>query len=102
VDLRRTYAVRRREIKRVQRLDLRETGVAQSLSHHRLMPRALLGAEHLVEVVLVRPVGITRLTGQPFKDTRDARQLQCARLREDEIAGDDTRGHADTPVSQPS
>jgi hypothetical protein len=45
---------------------------------------------------------VARLPGGAFKDARDARALQRAHLRDDEIAGDNRRGHADTPISQPS
>ena len=58
--------------------------------------------EDLVEIVLVRPVRIARLAGQGFKGARDAGQLQRARLRDDEIAGEGGGAHAAPPRSQPS
>ena len=102
VNLCRTDALGGGEIKGLERLDLREAGLTQSLPDHGLVPRALLGAEHLVEILLVRPVGVARLTGQAFKDACDAGHLQRTRLRHDEIASDDGRGHAGAPVSQRS
>ena len=73
VDLGRVHAVGGREIKRVERLHLREPGLVQPLPDHRLMPRALLGAQDFVQIVFVRPVRVARLPGEPFKRARDAR-----------------------------
>ena len=45
-------------------------------------------ASRVVEIVLVGPMRIARLTGQGFERARDARQFQRPRVREDEIARD--------------
>ena len=97
VDLRRADAVGGGEVEGVERLHLRKARLAQPLADHRLVARGLLGGEHLVEVVLVRPVRIARLAGQAFKGARDAGQFQRARLRDDEIAGDGGGAHAAPP-----
>ena len=102
VDLRRADALGRGEVKGVEGLDLRKARLAEPLADHRLVPRGLLGGEDLVEVVLVRPMRIARLTGQGFKRARDARQFQRPRLRDDEIAGEGGGAHAAPPRSQPS
>ena len=102
VDLGRADAFGGGEIKRVERLHLGKARLAEPLADHRLVPRRLLGGEDLVEVVLVRPMRIARLTRQRFKRARDAGQFQRARLRDDEIAGEGGGAHAAPPRSQPS
>ena len=102
VDLRRADAVRGREVEGVEGLHLGKARLAQPLADHRLVARGLLGGEHLVEVVLVRPMRIARLTGQGFKGARDSRQFQRPRLRDDEIAREGGGAHAAPPRSQPS
>ena len=87
VDLRRADAVGGGEVEGVERLHLGKARLAQPLADHRLVARGLLGAEDLVQIVLVRPVRIARLARQGFKRARDAGQLQRARVRDDEIAG---------------
>ena len=66
------------------------------------MPRGLLRGEHLMEVILVWPMGVARLAGQGFKGARDARQFQRAGLRDDEITSQRGGAHAAPPRSQPS
>ena len=73
VDLRRADAVGGGEIKRVERLDLGEARLAQALADHRLVARRQLGAEHLLQIVFVRPVRVARLAGERLKGARDAR-----------------------------
>jgi hypothetical protein len=102
VDLRRVESFDRREVKRVERFDLGETCLAQPLADHRLVPRGQLRTERLVQVVLVRPVRVTGLARERFKDARDAGQFQRAGVRDDQVADDDRRRHAGTPVSQRS
>src|SRR5439155_22004463 len=85
------------EIKRVEGLDLGKARLAESLADHGLVPRRLLGAQDLVQVVLVRPVRIAGLARQTVKRAGDARQLQRARLRDDELAGE---GGAHTATSR--
>ena len=89
------------EIKRVERLHLRETCLAQALPNDRFMTRGQLGAEDFVQIVFVRPVRVTRLPRQTVKRARDARELERAGVRDDEIAGDDGRAHT-ASASQPS
>ena len=64
VDLRRVDAVGGGEVEGVERLHLGEARLAEALADDRLMPRRLLGTEDLVQIVLVRPMGIPRLPGQ--------------------------------------
>ena len=90
------------EIKRVERFHLGEARLAEPLADHRLVARGLLRGEHLVEVILVGPMRIARLTGQGFEGARHARQFQRPRLRDDEIAGETGGAHAAPPRSQPS
>ena len=93
MNLRRVDALGGREIERVQRLDFGKARLSEALADHRFVPGRLLGAEDLVEILLVRPVRVARLAGEAFKDARDARHLQRAGLGDDEIAGDDGRAH---------
>ena len=102
MDLGRADALGGGEIKRVERLDLGKARLAEPLADHRLVPRRLLGGEDLMEIILVRPVRIARLTGQGLKGARDSRQFQRPRLRDDEIAGEGGGTHATPPRSQPS
>ena len=67
VDLRRVDAVGGGKIKGVERLHLREARLAQALADDRLVSGGLLGAENLVQIVLVEPVAVARLSGQAFK-----------------------------------
>ncbi len=93
VDLCGADALDRREIKRIKGFDLGKPRLAESLADHRLVPGGLLGAEHLLQVVFVRPVRIARLAGEPFEHARHARQLEGARVRDDEIAGEGGGSH---------
>jgi hypothetical protein len=102
VDLRGADAVGRGEVEGIEGLHLRKARLAQPLADDRLMARGLLGAEHLVEVILVGPMRIARLTGQGLERARHARQFQRAGVREDELARDITGAHAAPPRSQPS
>ena len=102
VDLRRVDAVGGGEIKGVERLHLREARLAQALADDRLVSRGLLGAEDLVQIVLVRPVAVARLPGQAFKRAGHAGQLQRARVGDDQIADHRGGAHAPTSTSQPS
>ena len=88
--------------KRVEGLHLGKARLAQPLADDGLVARGLLGGEHLVEIILVRPMRIARLTRQGFKGARDAGQFQRARLRDDEIAGEGGGAHAAPPRSQAS
>ncbi len=55
-----------------------------------------------MEIILMRPMRIARLTREGLKGARDARQFQRARLCDDEIAGERDGAHATPPSSQPS
>src|SRR5688572_31265662 len=101
MDLRGAHALRGSEIKRVEGLHLGEAGLMEPLPDDRLMPRGLLGAQHLMQIVFVRPVAIARLTGKPLKGARDPRQVKGARLRHDEITNQ-PRAHPTASLSQAS
>ena len=66
------------------------------------MARGLLGGEDLVEVVLMGPMRIARLTRQGFEGARDAGPFQRPRLRDDGITGKGGGADAAPPRSQPS
>ena len=102
VDLRRADALGGREVEGVERLHLREARLAEPLADDGLVPRRLLRAEHLVQVVLVGPMRIARLAGQGFKGARHAGQFQGPRLRDDEVAREGGGAHATPPRSQRS
>ena len=86
MDLGRGDAVGGGEVEGIEGLHLRKARLAQPLTDDRLVARGLLGGEHFVEIVLVGPMRIARLTGQRFKRACNARQFQGPRLRDDEIA----------------
>ncbi len=102
MDLRRVDAVGGGEIKCVEGLHFGEARLAQALADHGLVPRGVLGTEDLVQIVFVRPMGVARLTGEAVKRPCHTRQLQCARLRDDQIVGDGGHAHAVAPISQVS
>ena len=60
------------KVEGVERLHLREVRVPQALADDGLVPRGLLGTEDLLQIVFVRPVGLTRLSGQALKRPRHA------------------------------
>src|SRR5437867_3006555 len=93
VNLRRTDALDCREIKRVERFYLWEARLAQPLADDGLMPRGDLRVEDLVQIVFMRPVGIAGLARRALKDARDTRELEYARVGDDEIAGDGGIAH---------
>ncbi len=101
VDLRRADALDGGEIKRVEGLHLGEARLAEPLADHRLMARGELRAEDLLQIVFVRPVRIAGLPRQALKDPGDAGQLERARVRDDEIAGEGGVAHT-ASASQPS
>jgi hypothetical protein len=86
VNLRRADALRGREIKCVQRLDLGKARLMEPLADHRLMAGGLLGAQDLVQIVFVRPMRVARLPRESFKCAGDAGQLEAACLHHDQIA----------------
>ena len=86
----------------IEGLHLGKARLAQPLPDDGLVPRGLLGGEDLMEIILMGPVGIARLTCQRFKGARDPWQFQRPRLRDDQIAGEGRRAHAAPPKSQPS
>ena len=63
----RAHALRRGEIKRVEGLHLGEAGLVEPLADDGFMPRGVLSAENLVQIIFVRPMGIARLPGETFK-----------------------------------
>ena len=71
VDLGRADAIRRGEVERVERLHLRKARLAQPLANDGLVARCLLGSEDLMEIILMRPMRITRLTSECLKRARD-------------------------------
>src|SRR6266511_1560106 len=71
VDLSRADAVRRGEVERVERLHLRKARLPQPLANDGLMARRLLGGEDFVEIILMRPMRIARLTSECLKSARD-------------------------------
>ena len=73
MDLGRADAVRRGEVERVERPHLRKARLAQPLANHGLVAGRLLRGEDLMEIILMRPVRIARLTCEGFKRARDAR-----------------------------
>jgi hypothetical protein len=95
-------AVGRGEVKGVERLHLGKAGLAQALADDRLVARRLLGAEDLVQIVLVGPVAIARLPGESFKRAGHTGQLQRSRVGDDEIPDHRWGAHAPTSTSQPS
>ena len=102
VHLRGVEAIGRREVKGVERLHLREARLAQALADDRLVARGRLGAENLMEIVLVGPVGVPRLAGQGFKGAGHAGQLQHPRVGDDEIPHERGGAHAPTATSHSS
>jgi hypothetical protein len=102
VDLRRADALGRGEVERVERLHFGEARLVEPLADHGFVPRRVLGTQDLVEIVFVGPVGIARLPGQALKRPCHARQLQRARVCDDEVPHDRGRAHAGTPKSQSS
>ncbi len=102
MELRGVDAVGRGEIEGVERLHFGKARLAEALSDHRLVAGGELRAEHFLEIVLVRPVRVSRLAGEAFKGPRHAWQLERARVRDHEIARQRGGAHAGTPISQPS
>jgi hypothetical protein len=72
MDLGRADAVRGGEVEAVEGLHLWKARLAQALPDDRFMARGLLGGQDLVEIVLMRPMRIARLTCQGFEGARDA------------------------------
>jgi hypothetical protein len=101
VDLRRADALGSGEIKQIKRFHLGEARLAQTLADDRLVPGRKLRAEHLLQIVFVRPVRVTRLAGEAFEGPGDPGELERPRMRDDEITGQ-RRAHAGTSASQPS
>ena len=102
VELRGVDALGGGEVKGVERLDLREAGLAQPLPHHGLVPRRQLRREDLMQVVFVGPVGIACLSGHVLKHARHAGKLQGPRLQDHQVAGERADAHTATSRSQPS
>jgi len=102
MDLRGAHAIGGREVERVERLDLGEARLTEPLADYGLVARRLLGGQHLMEIVFVRPMRIARLASERFKGPRDAGQFQRPRLRDDEITAEGGGAHAAPPRSQPS
>jgi hypothetical protein len=73
VDLGRADALGGREVEAVEGLDLGKARLAQPLTDHGLVARGLLRGQDLVEIILVWPMRIARLTRQGFERARDAR-----------------------------
>jgi hypothetical protein len=95
-------AVRRREVEGVERLHLGEARLAEPLPDDGLVPRRLLRAQHFLQVVFVGPMPIAGLSRQGLEDARDARQLQGAGVRDDEVTGDRAGAHEATAPSHAS
>jgi hypothetical protein len=95
-------AIGGRKVEGVERLHLGEARFAKALADHGLMPRGELRAEHLLEIVLMRPVRVARLAGEPFKAPGHAWQLERPGVGDHEIARQGRGAHAGTAVSQPS
>jgi hypothetical protein len=101
MNLRGADALGRREIKRVEGFHLREAGLAQALTDHRLVPRGQLRAQHFLQVVFVGPVRVAGLPREAFKDAGHAGQLQRAGVSHDKIARQGRGAHT-ASASQPS
>ena len=102
VDLRRADALGGGEIKRVERLHLGKARLAEPLPDHRLVPRGLLGAEDLVQIVFVRPVRIARLPGERLQTCARRRAASGARVCATTRSRVSGGAHAATSPSQPS
>ena len=78
-------------------VSIREARLTEPLADYGLVSRRLLGGQHLMEVVFVRPMRIARLARERFKGPRDPGQFQRPRLHEDEITAEGGGAHAAPP-----
>lgn len=101
-DLRGGYTFGGLEVEAVERLDFWESRLAQALANHGLVPRGVLGRQHLVQVVLKGPVLLARLTRQGLEAAHEPGHLERARLRDNQIARDGGAAHCTPPVSHAS
>ena len=102
VDVRRIDAVRGGKVEGVERFDLWEARLVETLADDGLMARGLLGAEDFVQIVFVGPMTVAGLPGEAFKGAGHAGQLQRPRVGDDEIPDDRGGAHAPTSRSQSS
>src|SRR5262249_3497984 len=80
-------SIGRSEVEGVERLHLWKTRVVETVSYRRIAARRLLRGEHLVQIIFVSPVLLSRLTRESFVDASESRHLERACLRSDELAG---------------
>lgn len=97
VDLRCVEALSHLEIEGVEGLDLGKACFAEALADDGLVPGRQLGAEHLLQIVFVRPARVASLAREALEHARDARQLQGPGVGNNEVAGKDRRAHALEP-----
>jgi hypothetical protein len=75
VDLGGSDAFDRGKVEGFERFDFGKPPVMEALADHRFMTRRLLRGRDLVEIHLVRPVGVARLTRRRLESARDVGQL---------------------------
>jgi hypothetical protein len=100
-DLRSRDALGGVEVELVESLHLGEPSGAQALLDGRLGAGGDLDGEGFVQVVLVRPVLLTCLTGEVLEGSGQARHLELACLRADDLGDDGDAAHW-APPSQRS
>ena len=85
------------EVELIERFHLGEAGGMQPLLDGGLGTRADLDGEHLVQVVLVRPVLLPCLAGEVLEGACEARHLELARLRAKHVGDDGGAAHRAPP-----